>query len=199
MDNFSIGLITYGIMQSNTYILAKDCKAVIIDAGAPPAKIAKEAKSKGRKICAVLLTHGHFDHADYAAEFSALGYPIYMAESDVGITAAGIKTKPFNIDYPPSDGETLDIAGFKIKVISVPGHTAGSLCYYFEAEKVIFTGDTLFCGSVGRTDFSGGNHNMLIANIKSKLLLLPDDTAVCPGHGEPTTIWAEKKYNPFIK
>ena len=96
------------------------------------------------------------------------------------------------------DGDVLELAGFKIKVISTPGHTEGGCCYYFDGNKVLASGDTLFCGSVGRTDFKGGSMSDLVRSVKEKLFKLPNDTAVLPGHEARTTIGYEKQYNMYL-
>ena len=105
----------------------------------------------------------------------------------------------FEADEYFKPGEELDFAGFRIETIPVPGHTIGSVCYYFEEQKVLFSGDTLFAGSVGRSDFPTGNAGQLIRAIKSGLMSLPDDVKVYPGHGESTTIGCERVNNPFIQ
>ena len=97
------------------------------------------------------------------------------------------------------DKETLTLAGFKIKVIETPGHTKGGVCYYLSEEGVLFSGDTLFRTSVGRTDFPTGSMSAIVRSIKGKILVLPDDTKVFPGHGESTSVAYEKKYNPFLQ
>ena len=102
------------------------------------------------------------------------------------------------IDRGLSDGQQLSLAGFSIRVIHTPGHTRGGVCYYFDAERVLFSGDTLFAASVGRTDLPTGSMSQIIRSIREKLFHLPDDTRVLPGHGEDTMIGYEKKHNPFL-
>ena len=108
------------------------------------------------------------------------------------------KTVSLKADYTVSDGDVLNLAGLKIRVLHTPGHTPGGACYYFPQEEVLFSGDTLFCESVGRTDLPGGSMSALIRSIKEKVFQLPDLTIVYTGHGEPTKIGDEKRYNPFI-
>ena len=114
-------------------------------------------------------------------------------------TAAHRRPETVQADFYEKDGSLLEIAGFRLKLIATPGHTGGSCCYYLEEEKLLFSGDTLFEGSVGRTDFPTGSMSSLIRSIKEKLLVLPEDVIVYPGHGDTTTIGDEKKYNPYCQ
>lgn len=108
------------------------------------------------------------------------------------------RTLTFHADCYVKDGEILNLAGFEIRVLHTPGHTQGGVCYYIEEEKALFAGDTLFCQSVGRTDFPTGKSSTLIHSIQDKLMPLPDDTMVYTGHEDMTTIGMERKYNPFL-
>ena len=161
------------------------------------------------KPVAVLLTHGHFDHLSAAdAVGKRYGIKVYAGNEErlvmnsssynlsLPFTGEGMT---FEADEYFKPGEELDFAGFRIETIPVPGHTIGSVCYYFEEQKVLFSGDTLFAGSVGRSDFPTGNAGQLIRAIKSGLMSLPDDVKVYPGHGESTTIGCERVNNPFIQ
>ena len=104
----------------------------------------------------------------------------------------------FHADIYAKDGEVLNLAGFSIQVLHTPGHTTGGCCYYIESEQALFAGDTLFCQSVGRTDFPGGSASVLLRSIEEKLMPLPGQTKVYPGHNETTTIGYERQYNPFL-
>ena len=104
----------------------------------------------------------------------------------------------YHADIFVKDGELLQLAGMEIKVLHTPGHTPGGCCYYLEKEQVLFSGDTLFCQSVGRTDFPGGSMSQIVRSIKSKLLVLPDEVKVYPGHMDLTTIGMERRQNPFL-
>lgn len=184
-------------------------EAVIIDPAADAACIeAMIARYKLRPV-AVLLTHGHFDHLSAAdAVRRRYGIKVYAGNEERSV----MNSSSYNLSLPFTGegmtleadeyfkpGEELDFAGFRIGTIPVPGHTIGSVCYYFEEQKVLFSGDTLFAGSVGRSDFPTGNAGQLIRTIKSELMSLPDDVKVYPGHGESTTIGCERVNNPFIQ
>lgn len=184
-------------------------EAVIIDPAADAACIEAMIARYKLKPVAVLLTHGHFDHLSAAdAVGKRYGIKVYAGNEErlvmnsssynlsLPFTGEGMT---FEADEYFKPGEELDFAGFRIGTIPVPGHTIGSVCYYFEEQKVLFSGDTLFAGSVGRSDFPTGNAGQLIRAIKSGLMSLPDDVKVYPGHGESTTIGCERVNNPFIQ
>ena len=178
MADLRIEEYNVGDIGTNCYFIvnADTKEMVIIDPGGDGADLIRRIKERGLKLQAVLLTHGHYDHAHHARMVAdAFGVPVYA-----------------------KDGDVLDLAGFKIKVISTPGHTEGGCCYYFDGNKVLASGDTLFCGSVGRTDFKGGSMSELVRSVKEKLFLLPNDTAVLPGHEARTTIGYEKQYNMYL-
>ena len=184
-------------------------EAVIIDPAADAACIEAMIARYKLKPVAVLLTHGHFDHLSAAdAVRKRYGIKVYAGNEERPV----MNSSSYNLSLPFTGegmtfeadeyfkpGEELAFAGFRIETIPVPGHTIGGVCYYFEEQKVLFSGDTLFAGSVGRSDFPTGNAGQLIRTIKSGLMSLPDDVKVYPGHGESTTIGCERVNNPFIQ
>lgn len=184
-------------------------EAVIIDPAADAACIEAMIARYNLRPVAVLLTHGHFDHLSAAdAVRKRYGIKVYAGNEERPV----MNSSSYNLSLPFTGegmtfeadeyfkpGKELDFAGFRIETITVPGHTIGSVCYYFEEQKVLFSGDTLFAGSVGRSDFPTGNAGQLIRTIKSGLMSLPDDVKVFPGHGESTTIGCERVNNPFIQ
>lgn len=211
MSNIKIQSYVYGYVGTNCYIISNNTtkEAVVID----PADNAIDIKNKLEKnkliLKAILITHGHFDHIDAASELKSFyeGVNIYLGELDKDVasnpdsnctkTFGIVNQKSYKADIFVKDGEILDIAGMKFKVIHTPGHTKGGVCYYILDEKVLISGDTLFCCSVGRTDLSTGSFSDIVKSIREKLFLLDDDTRVLPGHGDETTIGYEKKYNPY--
>ncbi len=178
----------------------------IVDPAAAADRIAQHIARMEGKPVAILLTHGHFDHI-LAAEEIRRQYqiPIYacrqeeemLREPSVNMTDRFSKTVSLSADRWLSDLEVFECAGFSVQMLHTPGHTVGSCCYYLKDEKVLFSGDTLFCGSVGRTDFPGGSMSQMRNSLHRLLDTLPGETEVYPGHDSQTTIDTEKRYNPF--
>ena len=201
--------ILVGIVGTNCYIVYdKDTKeAVVIDPGAEEERIISFIEEEGLKPEAILLTHGHFDHIlAVPALVEKYKIPLYAAKEEREMLGDGelnlsgrdpedsVEIKEF---IPLHDGEELEFLGRKWKVITSPGHTKGSVCYFLAGEiPYLFSGDTLFLESYGRTDLFSGSEKDIIKSIREKLFLLPDDTLVFPGHEESTTIRNEKNYNP---
>ncbi|MBQ8803068.1 MAG: MBL fold metallo-hydrolase [Tyzzerella sp.] len=198
-----------GAMSTNTYLVEnKDTKElVIVDPAACPDYMVSHVKSNGYEPKAILLTHGHFDHImgidKWVKEFDV---PVYayadekevLADSGLNLSCMLGVSYTFNKVKELQDGDVLDLVGFSFKVIHTPGHTKGGCCYYEAAEGVLFSGDTLFHQSVGRSDFPTGSMATLVRSIKEKLFCLPDDVMVYPGHNSLTCIADEKMYNPFV-
>ena len=194
-----------GPLSVNTYFLVnEDGQAVVIDSGENYKKVKSVEDLYNIKIKAVLLTHAHFDHCGNAKKLQDDGAIICVSELDAQKLLNddnlskdfGRKFEYLTADKIFNDGDVLALCGFKIKVIATPGHTDGSVC--FMVDNLLFTGDTLFLGSVGRTDFKSGNRNDLVQSIK-KLFALDGDYAVYPGHDEFTTLEHERKYNVFAE
>lgn len=180
---------------------------LVVDPGDNASMLIDTIEREQIKPVAILLTHGHLDHAS-AAEALAKEFQVKiyaheaeketLEDSRMNLTAAFGAAKKFRADVFVKDNEVLELIGCKIKVLFTPGHTPGGCCYYFNEQRILFSGDTLFCESVGRTDFPGGSSAALIRSIREKLLDLPDDVKVYPGHMSQTSIGTEKMYNPFI-
>ncbi len=205
----AIRMMVLGPVQTNCFFLInEDTKEVlIIDPADRAQKIIEWINSEGLKPVAILLTHGHFDHImGMAGVKNAYHIPVYASKDEVEVLAnpqLNVSTMmgayiSLTADELFADGDVLELAGMKLKVISTPGHTIGSVCFYMEEEKVLISGDTLFEASVGRSDFPTGSSRQLIESIKTRLFVLPDDTDVFPGHGGTTSIAYEKAHNPFI-
>ena len=198
------------MIGTNCYLVINEetKESVMVDPGAYPAKVKNAVKEQGLKLKAVLLTHAHFDHIMGLSDvMEDVKVPVYVEEADLPMMTDGESNLSstyvrggyrFEEAGPVSDGQQLEIAGFQFRVIHTPGHTPGGCCYYMEQEGVLFSGDTLFQTSVGRSDFPGGSASALVRSVKEKLLVLPEETHVYPGHMEETTIGYEKLHNPFI-
>jgi len=199
-----------GPLQCNCTILADEemREAVVVDPGDEISRIHRRLKNLGLTLKQILITHAHIDHVGGALKLKALtGAPVYLNENDLpqlelmSKQAAwlGIETPE---TAPPdenlADGRRIGLEAYPATVIHTPGHTQGSICLHFAPLNMILAGDTLFAGSIGRTDLPGGNFDQIIDSIHSRLLTLPDDTRVVPGHGPATTIGKERRSNPFI-
>lgn len=197
-----------GRLENNIYLVVdeKSGEAVLIDATQDLPEIQKAVKDLGVKVKYILLTHGHFDHIlGLNSLKKSLNAPAVICKDDLVISDnINEFTRLFGLpdSVPPKydmyikDGDEILLGSYKIKVIHTPGHTEGGVCYLVDGK--LFSGDTLFRGSVGRTDLFGGNFGKLSDSIKNKLFKLDDKTEVFPGHGDMTTIGFEKKYNEII-
>jgi hydroxyacylglutathione hydrolase len=200
-----------GPLQCNCTILGDEesREAIIVDPGDEIGRIHRRLTDLGLTLKQILITHAHIDHVGGALKLKALtGAPIYLNEGDLpllqmmSMQAAwlGIETPE---TAPPDealvDGRKVGLESYPAQVIHTPGHTQGSVCLHFEPMKMVLAGDTLFAGSIGRTDLPGGDFEQIIDSIQSRLLSLPDETRIIPGHGPATTIGRERRMNPFLK
>ena len=215
MGNIKINHYVVGMVQTNCYVafnkVTKEC--VVIDPGASGKQLAEKIRQDGLTPVAILLTHGHFDHVSAAKTVAKeFDIKIYAHKAEAETLHDSKKnaswmmgaSESYDADVFVNDGEVLNLAGFEIKVLHTPGHTEGGCCYYIPEEAVIFTGDTLFAQSVGRTDLPGGSMSQLVRSIQGKILVLTEagnedtDITVYPGHNDITTIETERKYNPYL-
>lgn len=206
-ENYKLYKRALGEMEANCYIVVnKDTdQAVIIDPGAEAEVLKDVLRQEDWMPVAILLTHGHYDHI-MAAEAIQEKYriPIYASEEEKALlqdpkqNLSAFFAEPYTLTAQEwvKDKEHLQLAGFDIEVMATPGHTRGSVCYHFVHEFMVFTGDTLFYMSVGRTDFPTGNRADLVNSIQKKLFELPRDVLVRPGHGDGTTIDMQMRQNP---
>jgi hydroxyacylglutathione hydrolase len=203
--------IPLGPLQTNCYVVWNDKnQCLVIDPGEEGGKIISFLKDKQLKPLAILLTHAHFDHigaVDVLREKYSI--PLYVHEkeakwlldpalngSQLFMMDEMIRLKP--ADYVLTSEDILKIENFNLELFATPGHSPGSISFYVKEMNAVIAGDTLFMGSIGRTDLPGGNHKELLASIHDNLLVLPEETAVLPGHGPETTIGNEMDSNPFL-
>jgi glyoxylase-like metal-dependent hydrolase (beta-lactamase superfamily II) len=193
--------IEVGPFAVNSSIVHDGRKAYVIDPGAEGERLVSLISSKGLELECILLTHAHFDHIGAVAALKAAfpGAGVFVPPGDLQVYSHPMNQLP--PEYPPvklPEGVLPEFENGAIEVIPSPGHTPGGVCYYLSADKLLFSGDTLFAGSVGRTDLPGG-HMPTLMNSLAALKRLPDDTLVIPGHGPATTIGEEKANNPFLQ
>ncbi|MBR1853241.1 MAG: MBL fold metallo-hydrolase [Lachnospiraceae bacterium] len=218
MGDLKIGRIVLGAGSTNTYFVYREGseECIVIDPADYGRQLFANLKKNGLRTVAILLTHGHFDHiwgveglkaaAGEVAEHHGLDpVSVYALEAEkpllnharMNVSEQAGRACEIEADIYVKDGEEIDIADIKCKVIATPGHTAGGCCYYFEEAGFCVCGDTIFEESVGRTDLPTGSMSALIRSIKDKLFTLPEETQLYPGHGDTTTVGHEKNYNPF--
>ncbi len=208
MQNLKIGRIVLGACQTNCYFVYKEGEkqVLVFDPADKGDYLYEKLTENGFEIVGILLTHGHFDHILGCTKLKNLcGAKVYAYEAEkvlcedafVNVSAQTGRSCTIEVDEYVKDGQEIILADMTCKVLATPGHTIGSCCYYFEEDKLLISGDTLFLESVGRTDLPTGSMAKLNRSIKEKLAVLPEDVKVYPGHGDSTTIGHEMQYNPF--
>ncbi len=202
--------LVVGPLGANCYIVGDEAsrQGIVIDPGAEARTIIKAIGELGLSISVIVVTHAHFDHigaVPAVKEATGAQLAIHEAEASMHIgpfarmiasMTGGSFSKSPHPERLLKDGDVIEIGGLRFTVLHTPGHSPGGICLY--GHGMVFTGDTLFNYGVGRSDFPGCSHRQLIHSIKSKLMSLPDDTVVYPGHGPPTTIGEEQRGNPFL-
>jgi hydroxyacylglutathione hydrolase len=195
-------------LEANCWIVAAEGaqKAAVIDPGGAGPAILEAVHQLDAAIGAILLTHGHFDHMTAAVELAhGSDAPIYAHAADAPMLARPQDQMPGFVDESVPgvedmravvEGDEIEVGGLRISVLETPGHSPGGVCYL--TEGAIFTGDTLFAGGIGRTDLPGGDHKQLMASIRDKILSLPDETNIHPGHGPTSTVGHERRGNPWL-
>jgi hydroxyacylglutathione hydrolase len=204
-------VIPVGPLQCNCSIIGDEQthEAMVIDPGDEIEGILAILRQEGLTLKQIVITHAHIDHVGGAMQLkAATGAPILMNQNDhellkmLELQAAWIGMRPpgpVHIDDALEEGRVLQVGPITSNVICTPGHTEGSICLYFPQEKKLIAGDTLFAGSIGRTDLPGGSMGKIMRSLHNRVLALPDETAVTPGHGRGTTIGAERESNPFLQ
>jgi len=196
-----------GPFATNCYIIGSESikEGMIIDPADEVQLILKNVKELGLDIKSIILTHGHLDHIGALKEVTeATGAEVAIHSDDVNLLQDHSLGNLFGLSYPPppppdrllKDGDSLDVGDLHFSVLHTPGHTPGGICLL--GHGVVFSGDALFNYGIGRTDFPGGSYSQLMESIRNKLMVLPDDTVIYPGHGPDSTIGAERQGNPFL-
>jgi hydroxyacylglutathione hydrolase len=204
-------ILPVGPLQCNCSVIGDETtrEAMVIDPGDNIDDILALVTKHQLQVKQIIITHAHIDHVGGAMKLRArTGAPILLNQNDYALlqmldvqaTWLGMASPgKVEIDQPLGQDDTLKAGELTASVIHTPGHTEGSICLYFPREKKLIAGDTLFAGSIGRTDLPGGSFKKIVESLKEKLLALPDDTMVVPGHGPATTIGQERESNPFLK
>ena len=204
--------IVVGVFQENCWVVGsrQSGEAICIDPGADPGEVLALARDMGMTIKAIANSHAHLDHIlGVHGVHSATGAKFLLHEDDLDLLQNGwrggaqqlgldVEQGPPDPDGYVRDGDSVEVAGLRLRVLGTPGHTAGSVSYYSEDGGLLFSGDTLFRGSIGRTDLPGGSHEQELRSITEKLMVLPDATVVLPGHMQETSIGEEREHNPFV-
>jgi hydroxyacylglutathione hydrolase len=201
--------LVVGMFETNCYLVYDRDKSegVVIDPGDEAERIAGEIERLDFRPKMILLTHGHADHIGAVSEIQEkYDIPLCVGRGEEPLLKSAIENlsalvgRPITVSAPMrllTDNDTVSFGSVALKILQTPGHSPGGICYY--ADGIVFCGDTIFSGSVGRTDFPGCSHEQLISSITKKLLVLPDETVCYPGHGPTTSIGDEKRQNPFLR
>ena len=204
-------ILPVGPLRCNCSIIGDETtrEAMVVDPGDDIADVLAIIQKHNLQVRQIVITHAHIDHVGGAMKLrQATGAPILMNQNDyalvkmLDVQAAWLGMAPpgeVKIDRSVGDGDKIDAGPLVANVIHTPGHTEGSVCLFFPAQQKLIAGDTLFAGSIGRTDLPGGSFDKIIRSLNEKVLALPDETVVVPGHGPVTTIGDERETNPFLK
>jgi hydroxyacylglutathione hydrolase len=200
--------IPLGILEANCYLVYDEVSSegVIVDPGGDTTPLRRDIERRHVEIKAILNTHGHFDHSAGNAELASFNVPLAIHPDDRDLLAEGGGAAWFGFPAGPAIQPTITLTeGFNytvgnlcLRVLETPGHTPGSVCFYIPEENALLTGDTLFAGGIGRSDLPGGDPRVLTASL-TRLLTLPPETTIYPGHGPTSTLAYEKRHNPWLR
>lgn len=203
-------ILVVGMLEVNCYILGDEAtrEAVVIDPGGNAPEILKTLRSENLHLKMIIDTHGHFDHVDANQPLKeATGATIAIHPADAAMLSqpsaealffTGGRVRTSEADILINEGEVLSFGKYQLKVLHTPGHTPGSISLVLQSDPIVYVGDLLFAGSIGRTDFPGGSFEALIQSVREKIFPLGDHYLVMPGHGPATTVGQERRYNPFF-
>lgn len=207
---FQVQTLVNGSLEENCYFLHAEGRpeGILIDPGSSPKDLRRVLDQAGHRPVLLLATHGHFDHIGAVQELAeAYQCPFAMSQKDEDLLdvledtfafyGMGSTRRP-TVDRWLDGGKPVEAAGLRLQVLETPGHTPGGLCFWHEESRSLFSGDTLFAGSVGRSDFEGSSHEQLISSIRRSLLPLADPVSLYPGHGEASSLEQERLHNPFL-
>lgn len=204
-------IIPVGLLHCNCSVVGDETtrEAMVIDPGDDTKDVLALVKKHGLTVKQIVITHAHIDHVGGATKLKRItGAPILLNQNDYALLKMldvqaswiGVKSpEAVSVDQSIGTGDSVKAGRLAAQVMHTPGHTEGSICLYFDSEKTLLAGDTLFAGSIGRTDLPGGSYEKIITSLHEQLLALPDETIVVPGHGQLTTIGEERESNPFLR
>ncbi len=209
MAALKVHCLELGPIETNTYIVSNEetKQALLIDPSDGADRIVSFLEEEEYTPVAIYITHGHDDHIGSVNELKRrYGLLVYIMKEEEEFVQSILYNLSRDFGHPrviePDmffiDGQTVSVLDTKVKVLLTPGHTVGGACFYFPEEKMVFTGDTLFRGSIGRSDFPGGDYKTLLKSVRELVMSLPEDVTVYPGHGPKSSIGEERKYNPFV-